>query len=133
MTLFRTLRRRKGERLPLSALKTRSVQKRWATLLAGKMAGLAAVLGIMQVVVYLLGEPAGAQDAAPTVAENLISPINTMWVLVAAFLVFFMQAGFMALEAGFARERESVNIMLECIVDTCLCACLLYTSPSPRD
>ena len=48
-----------------------------------------------------------------------------MWVLVAAFLVFFMQAGFMALEAGFARSRESVNIMMECIFDTCLCG-LLY-------
>ena len=33
--------------------------------------------------------------------------MNTMWVLVAAFLVFFMQAGFMALEAGFARSRET--------------------------
>jgi ammonium transporter, Amt family len=30
------------------------------------------------------------------------SPINTLWVLVTAFLVFFMQAGFMFLEAGFA-------------------------------
>jgi Amt family ammonium transporter len=35
-----------------------------------------------------------------------------------------MQAGFMALEAGFARSRESVNIMMECIFDTCLCGIL---------
>lgn len=59
-------------------------------------------------------------------ADNLISPINTMWVLAAAFLVFFMQAGFMALKAGFARSRESVNIMMECIFDTCLCGILYY-------
>ena len=54
------------------------------------------------------------------------SPINTMWVLVTAFLVFFMQAGFMFLEAGFARERETVNVLLEGIVDTCLCGILFY-------
>jgi ammonium transporter, Amt family len=119
-------RRRQGERLPVSAFKTRSVQKRFALLLTAKLAGLGAVLGLMQVVTYLLGSPAGAQDAAPTVADNLISPINTMWVLVAAFLVFFMQAGFMALEAGFARSRESVNIMMECIFDTCLCGLLYF-------
>src|SRR5580692_9831833 len=55
-----------------------------------------------------------------------VSPINTMWVLVTAFLVFFMQAGFMFLEAGFARERETINVLLEGIVDTCLCGVLFY-------
>ncbi len=52
--------------------------------------------------------------------------MNTMWTLVAAFLVFFMQAGFMGLEAGFARTRETVNVLLEGIVDTCLCGLLFY-------
>ena len=47
-------------------------------------------------------------------------------MLVTAFLVFFMQAGFMFLEAGFARSREAVNVLLECIVDTCLCALLFW-------
>src|SRR5262249_39150681 len=37
---------------------------------------------------------------------------------------FFMQAGFIALEAGFARSKESANIMMECIFDTCLCRIL---------
>ena len=55
-----------------------------------------------------------------------VNLINTMWVLVTAFLVFFMQAGFMFLEAGFARERETVNVLLEGIVDTCLCGILFY-------
>jgi Amt family ammonium transporter len=49
-----------------------------------------------------------------------------MWVLVTAFLVFFMQAGFMFLEAGFARTRECVNVVLEGIVDTSLCGVLFY-------
>ena len=46
--------------------------------------------------------------------------------LVTAFLVFFMQAGFMMLEGGFARTRETSNIMIECIVDTGLCGMLFY-------
>lgn len=63
---------------------------------------------------------------APKGDEPYISPINTIWTLVAAFLVFFMQAGFMCLEAGFGRERESINIVLEGIVDTCLCGILFW-------
>ena len=55
-----------------------------------------------------------------------MNPINNMWTLIAAFLVFFMQAGFMFLEAGFARTRETVNILLEGIVDTCLCGMLFW-------
>ncbi len=43
-------------------------------------------------------------------ANDFVSPVNTIWVLVTAFLVAFMQAGFMALEAGFARSRETVNV-----------------------
>ena len=49
-----------------------------------------------------------------------------MWVLVTAFLVFFMQAGFMFLEAGFARTRETINVLLEGVVDTCLCGVLFW-------
>jgi hypothetical protein len=42
-----------------------------------------------------------------------VNAVNTLWTLVAAFLVFFMQAGFMFLEAGLARTRETVNVLLE--------------------
>ena len=72
--------------------------------------------------------PVGATMAPATPPPNppYVNAINTMWVLVTAFLVFFMQAGFMFLEAGFARTRESVNVMLEGIVDTSLCGVLFY-------
>jgi Amt family ammonium transporter len=69
---------------------------------------------------------AAAATPAPVPDPPYVSPINTMWVLVTAFLVFFMQAGFMFLEAGFARTRETVNVLLEGIVDTCLCGLLFY-------
>jgi Amt family ammonium transporter len=69
---------------------------------------------------------AAAPAAPPPPNPPYVNPINTMWVLVAAFLVFFMQAGFMFLEAGFSRTRESVNVMLEGLVDTSLCGVLFY-------
>ena len=50
-----------------------------------------------------------------------INALNTVWVLLAAFLVFCMQVGFVMLEAGFARSRETVNILVEGIADTCIC------------
>ncbi|BDG10678.1 ammonium transporter [Anaeromyxobacter paludicola] len=64
-------------------------------------------------------------DDAPALPVH-VNALNTVWVLVAAFLVFFMQAGFMMLEAGFARGRETVNILLEGIVDTALCGILFW-------
>ena len=92
------------------------------------MIGIAAVIGGMKVFGTFLGDVAGASPVQDVAAETdaFINPINTMWVLVAAFLVFFMQAGFMALEAGFARSKETINIMMECIFDTCLCGVLYW-------
>ena len=56
----------------------------------------------------------------------MVNPVNTAWTLVAAFLVFGMQVGFTMLEAGFCRSRETVNVLMECVVDTCLCGILFY-------
>ena len=67
-----------------------------------------------------------AAAATPPPNPPYVNPINTMWVLVTAFLVFFMQAGFMFLECGFARSREAVNVLLEGLVDTCLCGILFW-------
>ena len=117
-----------GMRRRLSQYKQRETQKRFATLLAGKMLGVGAVLAAFQGFVWLFESPAGAQEKE-TVAQQLahqVNAINTMWVLVAAFLVFFMQAGFMALEAGVARSRETVNVLMECVFDTCLCGILYW-------
>lgn len=37
--------------------------------------------------------------------------VDTLWTLAAAFLVFFMNAGFGCVEAGFCREKNAVNIL----------------------
>lgn len=42
---------------------------------------------------------------------NIEMAIDTLWVLLAAMLVFFMNLGFAAVEAGFARTKNCVNIL----------------------
>ncbi|MCB0236038.1 MAG: ammonium transporter [Anaerolineae bacterium] len=61
---------------------------------------------------------ASAQGEEPPTVTDLMAAINTGWVLMAAFLVFFMQAGFGFLEAGFVRSKNVVNIMAENFMDT---------------
>jgi Amt family ammonium transporter len=101
-------------------------RKYGALLLSGKIAGIALLLlGIAFLNPDLLGSRAFAAD--PQLKGNdIVNPINTVWTLVAAFLVFGMQVGFTMLEAGFCRSRETVNVLMECIVDTCLCGILFY-------
>ncbi len=110
-------------------LREQDFKKSFAVALAGKMLGLAILFAIMAAssLIFFHGARADlTEDAAKVKPVDTISAINTVWVLLAAFLVFFMQAGFMALEAGFARSKESVNIILEGIVDTCLCGILFW-------
>ena len=38
--------------------------------------------------------------------------MDTTWVLIAAILVFFMQAGFAMVEAGFTRAKNASNIII---------------------
>ena len=42
----------------------------------------------------------------PTLNGDVIPAIETIWVLVAAILVMFMQVGFMFLEVGFSRMKN---------------------------
>ena len=101
--------------------------RRYGTLLlTGKLTSLA-LLMIVAIFVNpsLMGLRAFAADPALK-GNDIVNPINTVWTLIAAFLVFGMQVGFTMLEAGFCRSRETVNVLMECIVDTCLCGLLFY-------
>ena len=48
------------------------------------------------------------------------SAVNTIWVLVGAALVFFMQAGFSLCEAGFTRAKNTGNILMKNLMDFCI-------------
>ena len=66
---------------------------------------------------------AWAGDEAPTALSNkeAISLVqdhaNYLWTLIAAALVFFMQAGFAMVEAGFTRAKNAVNILMKNLMD----------------
>jgi len=49
--------------------------------------------------------------------ESLFSSADTMWVLIAAALVFFMQAGFAMVETGFTRAKNAGNIIMKNLMD----------------
>ena len=51
---------------------------------------------------------------------DIMKIINTMWVLLAAFLVFFMQAGFGMLETGLIRAKNASNILMKNMLDFCM-------------
>jgi ammonium transporter, Amt family len=49
--------------------------------------------------------------------EELSISINNIWVLLATFLVMFMQPGFAMVEAGFTRSKNTANILTKNLVD----------------
>jgi len=50
--------------------------------------------------------------------RDLVAGIDTMWVILCAALVLFMEAGFAFLEAGFIRAKNSLNIVMKVFTDT---------------
>ena len=136
-----------------SRLATRWRDPQWRhygiVLLAGKALGIAMLFGLITISttlsprgvrrtpVYAQQEAmaAPAADASRSSRDGSvqdrdgrrsasINPVNTGWVLLGAILVFGMQAGFTMLEAGFCRNRETVNVLVECMFDTCVCGLL---------
>ncbi|TKB25266.1 ammonium transporter [Desulfopila sp. IMCC35006] len=72
---------------------------------------------------FCLPALAWADDVVPTVTSNAAaiagvqSHLDYVWTLVAAALVFFMQAGFAMVESGFTRAKSAVNIMMKNLMD----------------
>ncbi|MBD2167904.1 ammonium transporter [Calothrix membranacea FACHB-236] len=76
-----------------------------------------ASLALASLIVLGWGYAAVAQApaAGPTTAELKIA-IDTLWVAIAAFLVFFMNAGFCMLETGFCRQKNAVNVLAKNLI-----------------
>jgi len=57
-----------------------------------------------------------AQDSQSLTIEDVQGALNSTWVLVAAILVIFMNAGFAMLEGGFCRRKNVVNVLAKNLI-----------------
>lgn len=60
-------------------------------------------------------DAAAATAAGPTTADLKVA-MDTMWVMVAAMLVIFMNAGFCMLETGLCRQKNAVNVLAKNLI-----------------
>lgn len=97
-------------------------------------------IGVALMFLFIMGMSSTAQDEAPadegateevveavlTIegvqanVDNVQTNMNQIWLLLAGFLVFFMQAGFAMLEGGFIRHSGVVNSLAENFMDACV-------------
>lgn len=87
------------------------MKRKWLT--AGTVAAL--LLG-------LYAGPAGAQDYEWTTTDIL----DNTWILIAAALVLFMQAGFALVETGLTRSKNASNIMMKNMMDMTVAGIAFY-------
>ncbi len=88
---------------------------------------LMAILFVVLMPSVVLGDEIAAADGEVVLAEGISLTLHelrvgldTVWVLFAATLVFFMQAGFGMLEAGFIRAKNTCNILTKNFLDFCM-------------
>lgn len=65
-------------------------------------------------------------DTTYTITDLVLS-LDTVWMLLAAMLVFFMQPGFALVEAGFTRTKNTANILMKNLLDFMLGSLLFWT------
>ncbi len=92
------------------------MQRKWC-----KWAGISSGVLLLWLVSGAVHVHAGAAQELEGLAalEELGRSVDTIWVLLAAFLVFFMQAGFAMLEAGATRAKNAINILMKNLLDFC--------------
>ncbi len=66
------------------------------------------------ILMLVFGSVAYAQEEGGVTVEG---QIDVIWLLLAAFLVFFMQAGFAMVESGFSRAKNAANLLMKNLMD----------------
>ena len=64
-------------------------------------------------------------DTTYTITDLALS-LDTVWMLLAAMLVFFMQPGFALVEAGFTRTKNTANLLMKNLLDFSLGSLLFW-------
>ncbi len=79
------------------------------------------VLAVLSGALFLWGsQTAFASSSGDGALYASTAGIDTLWVLLAAFMVFIMQAGFGMLEAGLIRTKSTCNILMNNFLDFCM-------------
>ena len=75
-------------------------------------------INLWAAMLFLVGVPktAFAEEVVTISAVGL----DTLWVMIAAFMVFIMQAGFGMLEAGLIRTKNTCNVLMNNFLDFCM-------------
>ncbi|MGP4062672.1 ammonium transporter [Halobacillus sp. H74] len=61
----------------------------------------------------ILAFPMIASAETAVTAESVLQSLDMAWIMIAAFLVFFMHAGFAMVESGFTRSKNALNILMK--------------------
>jgi Amt family ammonium transporter len=77
---------------------------------------------LMAALVFLFGQGTAFAQEAEAVQKHA----DIVWTIVAAALVFFMQAGFAMVETGFTRAKNAANIMMKNLMDFCIGCCAFW-------
>lgn len=86
---------------------------------------LKCVLSPLAVIALFLGLGVTEASAERLGYEQIQTNLDHVWTMIAAALVFFMQAGFLLLEAGMVRSKNSINVAQKNIADMVL-AIVIY-------
>jgi len=103
---MQTIKKRLTLSQKISRFRNRLHDREWRRygwlLLIGKAMGIALLIAGVALIPEMIGLRAFAADG-DVKPNDIVNPLNTVWTLLAAFLVFAMQVGFTMLEAGFCR------------------------------
>jgi ammonium transporter, Amt family len=67
-------------------------------------------------IIFVVWNSAAVAQDTPLKAEDVQGMLNMIWVLIAAILVIFMNAGFAMLETGFCRQKNAVNVLAKNLI-----------------
>lgn len=77
-------------------------------------------LAVAAAIALTCGITASADEPTTDSVLSEINSLDTVWVLLASMLIFFMQPGFAMVEAGFTRSKNTANILMKNFVDFCI-------------
>lgn len=85
-------------------------------------------LAVAAAIALTCGITASADEPTTDSVLSEINSLDTVWVLLASMLIFFMQPGFAMVEAGFTRSKNTANILMKNFVDFCVGTFLFWAT-----